>query len=492
VAALLEFPPSAVREADRPYRRKETVVMSRPVRSAAAPSFDAPLGGAGVGRALVAAILCGSALAAAAFAIGQGRVVGTILDGSGAPIAMVKVVITSPEMATFRLEKVTDGHGQFNAILLDATRQYRIRFEKAGYETVEQPLKPKIEDTLKETYTLQSSETPANAQRDGMGAATPGPSAPSPAVGAAAGSAPAGAGAGAARPNPEAVKAHNEGVAALKAKDTGGAVAKLEEAERLDPKLAAAPAVLADLYLDLKRPGDAVAAADRALALEPGKPRLMLVRFQALRAAGDKPRAAQALDELVAHPAPEVARDVAVFLYNDAADATRDKHLDAAVADLKRALLVDPTLEPAYGALTNIDVARQDYKAALEVADRWVAATPQSPQALQVRYQVLTKLNDPHAAEAKAAMDSARGAAASPLNHGIELYNANRIAEATKAFEAVVAADPQSAKAQYMLGLCYVNSGDLVRARASLEAFLKLAPDDPEAATARQMLKELQ
>jgi tetratricopeptide (TPR) repeat protein len=456
--------------------------MSRPVRSAAA-RCSGVRGFAGRARlrlALVlvpgAAILLAGAFAPAAHAIGQGRVLGTVLDGgSGAPLADVKVLVTSPDMPTYRLEKVTDGRGQFNAIILDAARQYRIRFEKAGYETLEQPLKPKIEDTLKETFTLQSSQPPAAA-----------PAAAGTGASATAAAPPA------APPDPAAVSAYNDGVAALKAKDNAGAIARFEQAEKLDPKLAAAPAVLADLYLDQKRPADAVAAADRALALEPGKPRLMLVRYQALRSLGDPARTAQALDQLLAHPAPEVARDLAVFLYNDAADATRARNLDLAVANLKRALDVDRTLEPAYGALANIYLAKQDYKGALEVADRWVAAAPQSLPALQVRYQVLGKLDDPRAKEAKAAMDNAKGSAADPLNHGIELYNANRVPEATTVFAGIAAADPNNAKAQYMLGLCYTNSGDLVRARASFAAYLKLSPDGADAATARQMLKELQ
>lgn len=490
---------------------------SRRAARASASSYEAsrarprrPGAGAFAGRVLAAALVAGAALAGAAAAIGQGRVMGTVVDGAGAPLAGVKVVILSPEMPTFHVEKTTDGHGQFNAILLDATREYRVRFEKAGYETLEQPLRPKVEDTLKQTFTLQSAAAPAAGETappatapgqapdagpqspaappaSGAGStAPPGASAPQPA--------PPGAGSPSSPPpNPEAVKAYNDGVAALRAKDTAGAIAKMEQAQKLDPKLAAAPAVLADLYLDQKRPADAVAAADRALALEPGRPRLMLVRYQALRALGDRARAAQALDELLAHPSPEVARDLAVFLYNDAADASRAKDLDAAVADLKRALTVDPSLEPAYGALANIYMAKQDYRAALELADRWVATAPQSPQALQVRYEALTRLNDPRAKEARAAMEQAHGGAAalSPLNHGIELYNTNHIPDAIKVFEGIVAADPRAAKAQYMLGLCYTNTGDLVRARASLEAFLKLAPDDPEAPTARQMLKDL-
>ncbi len=460
--------------------------MSRLVRAAAACcsrvrgfAGRAPLRLAPV---LGAAIFLAGAFAPAANAIGQGRVVGTVLDGgSGAPLADVKVLVTSPDMPTYRLEKVTDGRGQFNAIILDAARQYRIHFEKAGYETLEQPLNPKIEDTLKETFTLQSSQPPAGA-----------PAAPGTGASATAAAPPAGPATAAAPPDPAAVAAYNDGVAALKAKDSAIAIAKFELAEKLDSKLAAAPAVLADLYLDQKRPADAVAAADRALALEPGKARLMLVRYQALRSLGDPARTAQALDQLLAHPAPEVARDLAVFLYNDAADATRARNVDLAAANLKRALEVDRTLEPAYGALANIYLAKQDYKSALEVADRWVAAAPQSLAALQVRYQVLGKLNDPRAKEAKAAMDNAKGSAADPLNHGIELYNANRVPEATAVFAGIAAADPNNAKAQYMLGLCYTNAGDLVRARASFAAFLKLSPDSADAATARQMLKDLQ
>jgi Tfp pilus assembly protein PilF len=437
-------------------------------------------------RALAAALLLLPAVATAAHAIGQGRVLGTVVDAGGAPLAAVKVIITSPDMATYRLEKATDGRGQFNAIILDAARQYRIRFEKAGYETLEEPLKPKIEDTLKATYTLQTlAEPAAGAAPASAGVAPAGGSAPGTGAGS------AGISGGEAKARNEAVLAYNAGVTALKAKDVPGAIASFEQAAALEPKLATAHAVLADLYLDRHRPADAVAAADRALALEPGKARVMLVRYQALRALGDKALAAQALDALAAHPAPDVARDIAVFLYNDAADASRDKNLDLAVNGLKRAIDVDRTLEPAYGALANIYLARQSYADALAVADRWVAVAPQSLQALQLRAEVLAKMKDPRAKEAKAAMDSAKGDASNPLNHGIELYNANRIAEATKVFEDVVQADPNSAKAHYMLGLCYTNSGDLVRAKEHLEAFLKLAPNDPDAGTAQQMLKEL-
>src|SRR6202011_6056688 len=102
------------------------------------------------------------------------------------------------------------------------------------------------------------------------------------------------------------------------------------------------------------RPGEALAAADRALALDPGsgRQRVLLDRYEALRELGDRQRAAQAFADLAAtHPPPDLTRELAVRLYNEAADAVRDKKTDLAVADLTQALEVDRTLEPAYGAL---------------------------------------------------------------------------------------------------------------------------------------------
>ena len=92
-------------------------------------------------RALGCALLVLSGFAAAAHAADQGRVLGTVVDAAGAPLAGVKVVITSPDMASYRLEKTTDARGQFSAIILDAQRQYTIHLEKHGYVTLEQPLK---------------------------------------------------------------------------------------------------------------------------------------------------------------------------------------------------------------------------------------------------------------------------------------------------------------------------------------------------------------
>jgi Tfp pilus assembly protein PilF len=428
-------------------------------------------------RALLCAPLLLAAFAGAAHAVGQGRVIGTVVDANGAPLVGVNVVFTCPDMPTFRLVKTTDSHGEFNVILLDATRSFQLHLDKAGYAPLDQPLQPRIQDTLRMTFTLKTlpPASAAGSTEAAEAAAEPPP-----------------ADAAEAKSRNDAVAAYNDGVAALKAKDLPGAIAKFESASTLDPKLPAAPAILAELYLQNHQPAEALRAADRALALTPGKTRLLMDRYQAYKALGDKPHASEALDVLAnSHPAPDVAHDVAVYLYNDAADASKEQKLDVAIGYLKRAIEVDKTLEPAYQALAQLYMARQDNRAALDVADRFAAAMPESKPALELRYKVLTAMKDPRAAAAKTAMEGAKGSAASPMNQGIDLYNGNRIPEATKVFEGVVAADAGNARAHYMLGLCYISGGDLVHARAELETYLKLAPDGADAASARQMIKDL-
>ena len=54
-----------------------------------------------------------------------------------------------------------------------------------------------------------------------------------------------------------------------------------------------------------------------------------------------------------------------------------------------------------------------------------------------------------------------------------------------------VAADPKHAKAHYMMGLVYANAGDVAKARQYLTEFVQMAPNDPDAPTAKEMIKSL-
>src|SRR5262249_2946367 len=148
-----------------------------------------------------------------------------------------KVTLTRGGTA-YKLEKVSDKKGQVMLLVLDATQEYQLHIEKAGYGPYDGPVKPKVADTLRASYTLPAlrPQTPEAKELSGAD---------------------------------QAILAYNEGVTALRSGNVAAALPSLEKAAALNPKLPEAQVALAEAYLDQKRYGDALAAADRFLALRP-------------------------------------------------------------------------------------------------------------------------------------------------------------------------------------------------------------------------------
>ena len=89
------------------------------------------------------------------------------------------------------------------------------------------------------------------------------------------------------------------------------------------------------------------------------------------------------------------------------------------------------------------------------------------------------------------ASGGAGGNADAQYNQGVILWNAGKIADAKKAFEAAVQANPQHAEAHYQLGMALVNEGNMAGAATEFETYLKLAPTGPNAATAKSLVDQL-
>jgi Flp pilus assembly protein TadD len=83
------------------------------------------------------------------------------------------------------------------------------------------------------------------------------------------------------------------------------------------------------------------------------------------------------------------------------------------------------------------------------------------------------------------------GNADAMYNQGVILWNAGKIADAKKQFEAAVAANPNHAEAHYQLGMALVNEGNLNGAATEFDTYLKLAPNGPNAATAKGILSTI-
>jgi tetratricopeptide (TPR) repeat protein len=264
-------------------------------------------------RAVLSALLLALSLAAALHAAGEGRIVGTVLDEANAPIEGVKVTLTRPGTG-YKLEKVSDKKGQFMLLVLDATQEYQIRFEKQGYKPFEGPLKPKLEDTMRVSYTLVKAEQAAAAPKELSG-------------------------------NDKAIAAYNEGVTLLKANDLAGAAPKFEQAAAFDPKLAEANGALADIYLELGRNPEALAAADRYLAVKPNDPRGLRARYDALKATGDHDKAQATLGALAA--ADPKGEGTAVRYFNEGAELTRAGKFDDAAVWFEKVVEISPA-EPKF------------------------------------------------------------------------------------------------------------------------------------------------
>jgi tetratricopeptide (TPR) repeat protein len=315
-------------------------------------------------RAALAALVLALAFSGALLAAGEGRIIATITDDKGAPVEGAKVVLTRSGTA-YKIEKASDKKGQVMLLVLDATQNYDLHIEKSGYGPYDGPVKPKVEDTVRLSFTLPAVQAQAPASQG-----------PQELSGA-----------------DQAVMAYNEGVSALKSGNVAGALPSLEKAASLNPNLPEAQVLLAEVYLDQKRYGDARAAADRFLALKPAAPEGLRVRYDALKGEGDNEQAREALDALM-------------------------------------------------------------------------AADPKSSEAA-VRY----------------------------FNEGAEKARTGKLEDAAVFFEKVVQiapADPRFAKAHYFLGLTYAkDDARKAAAKEQLTLFLQMAPDDPDAGTAKEMLAYL-
>lgn len=181
--------------------------------------------------------------------------------------------------------------------------------------------------------------------------------------------------------------------------------------------------------------------------------------------------------------------------FNEGNVAARAGDYALAEEKYRHAIELDSELVPAHAALATVLLLRKGYAEAADAAEAGLALEPGDHRLLTVRYEAFRLLGDEDkAAEALAALQAAdpERAAADLFERAGRLFEAGQIGEAKELLEKAVEADPEHAKAHYLLGLCLVNTGDSVAARDHLTRFVEMAPDDPDVATATDMLKYLQ
>jgi tetratricopeptide (TPR) repeat protein len=189
--------------------------------------------------------------------------------------------------------------------------------------------------------------------------------------------------------------------------------------------------------------------------------------------------------------------------FEEGVAASRAGNLDEAIAKFTHATEVSPTCADcyynigfAYSQKKEYDKAEAAYKKALEIKPDYGEAY----NGLANIYNAQRKFDEAAAASTKAAELGGGAAAAggagignanAMYNQGVILWNAGKIPDAKKQFEAALKVDPNHAESHYQLGMALVNEGNLAGAASEFETYLKLAPDGPNSATAKSLVAQL-
>jgi len=395
------------------------------------------------------------------FAQAQGRVKVTVVDEKGEPVPGVAVTITSDEIG-YHKEIETDKKGQLAVIFVDATRAYSFRLEKEGYKPVTEQVDPLSGGNLEKEIVLPSK-----------------------------GSAAAGGSIEAGPTTDPAVNVFNEGVTALQAGDRDTAKQKFRRAMELNSRMPQAPAVLAGIYADEGDAEQAVAMAEKALAIDPDNARALRVLYDVYRQRGEQAEADEVLERM---KTAEGGTETAIRIFNEGAEAARLGDLDGARARFEEALEVDPELAAAHGALARVYYVQEQFDQAIAAAEKAYQLDPGQASALKYAYESHRRKGDTEQARrvfAEMAEADPVGTATALYERGIAMFNAGDMEGAAQALEQALEANPDLPKGHYTLGLAYVNTGDSGKAKEHLQRFLELAPEDPDAGTAREMLEYL-
>ncbi len=271
----------------------------------------------------------------------QGRVIGTVTDTKGKPIAGAKIIVTCPEIKSFHKELATDSKGTFAILLVDATKRYVFHAEAPGFQAFERDEKPKIGgETLELTFALKSvQELEAEGAQKAM--EEPG------------------------------MKELREGKDLLDAGKKDEARAKFAEAVRFKPELYQGWMMMAKIDLDAGKAADALANAERCLQTASKDVTCLAIAMDAARLKGDK----DAYARYEAQYKNANPTDPSIF-YNEAVGHLNSNDDAGAKPLLEKTLEIDPNYPDALFQLGMIYVRSGDNAKAKELLQKFLQVAP--------------------------------------------------------------------------------------------------------------------
>lgn len=285
-----------------------------------------------------------AALASNAFALGEARLTGKILDASNKPIANATITVSTSKGRNFKQVYKSKADGTYAIFLIDGTMPYDFLFEAPGFAPYHENMKLKLGEPNVRDISLNA----ANA------AATP-------AAGSAAG----------ATVDP-AVAAYNAGAALFNEGKDAEAIVKFEEATAVKPDLVTAYAGAARAYYRSKNYAKAIEAANKVHAVDSDDADMSAILADSYARTGNKEKAAEFKSKAPANP---------TSLFNEAAKAINaGKDADAEPL-LKQAIAADPKFSPAYYELGMVYVRGGKSAAARTNLEQYLVLEPNGKDA---------------------------------------------------------------------------------------------------------------
>ncbi|MGK2858661.1 MAG: tetratricopeptide repeat protein [Thermoanaerobaculia bacterium] len=287
-----------------------------------------------------------------AFAIGQARMTGKVVDPKGNPIKDSMITVAAVERISYKESFKVKENGTFALAVVDGTIRYEFTVSAPGFSDYKEVIKMALVPEKNErTFMLGAPQSTTTMVTTTV--------------------------------VDPATDAYNEGARLANDNNLDGAIAKMEEAVKLKPELSAAYMALGKLYLRKNDYPKSIAAAEKVLALVGDDDDMHIVLAEAYAKTGDKAKAAEHKAK-----APQNAPD----LFNQAVvhlNAGRDAE---AVPLLVKATELDATFSDAWFQLGMANVRLSKNPEAKEALQKYLELAPTGNDAPMAK-EVIKYLN---------------------------------------------------------------------------------------------------
>lgn len=288
-----------------------------------------------------------------------------------------------------------------------------------------------------------------------------------------------------------AVDAFNAGVGLLNSSKEAEALVKFKEAAERNPELAEAHRIVAAIEATNGNFAEARTALEAYERLRPGDTQLAAAAYEVYRQTNAPDQMAQARDLIKATPA---GKEAAVRVYNDGVAKAKAKDEAGAAALFEEALVLDPGLAAAHQSLAAQAFNAKKWEAALAHLGSLLALDARNNAGLRMALFCHYELG--HPAETEQALVAWFGAEPDQatkevLAHANKLFESDDRAKARALVEPLLRAAPETPGVYFLLGRIHAAAGSPAEAKKALAKFLELAPNDADAALAKQMMQGL-